>query len=220
MTPKNLRQKTNLLIGFLVLFYTGGLLLFMVEPLRSLFVILTPFSLILSCGAVLAFQKEWSGKLIIAFVIVLFSALVIEIIGVRTGVLFGEYVYGRTLGIKISETPILIGLNWLLLIYCTASIVNYHFKNRNIRIILGSVLMVVYDLILEYIAPVTDMWSWEARYPGIRNFLMWFLVALVFHALFQILDLKIENKPAGYLFLIQFLFFCGIGLYSVLTVQV
>jgi putative membrane protein len=58
------------------------------------------------------------------------------------------------------------------------------------------------------------MWSWETPYPGIRNFAMWFLMALVFHTLFQSLDLRIVNKPARYLFLIQFLFFACIAIYT------
>ncbi len=37
--------------------------------------------------------------------------------------------------------------------------------------------MVGYDLILEYVAPVMNMWSWDTPYPGIRNFIMWFLLA-------------------------------------------
>ena len=89
---------------------------------------------------------------------------------------------------------------------------------QKIRILIGAGLMVVYDLVLEYVAPVMDMWSWQTRYPGVRNFLMWFLVALVFHSLFQWLNLKIENRPARYLFLIQFLFFCGIAMHTLLTV--
>jgi len=131
---------------------------------------------------------------------------------VNKGTLFGRYYYGNALGIKILDTPILIGLNWLILVYCTSAIVNHFAKKKITRIFLGALLMVAYDVLLEYVAPAMDMWSWETRYPGIRNFVMWFLTALVFHVLFQLLDLKIENKPARYLFLIQILFFCGIVL--------
>ena len=93
------------------------------------------------------------------------ATLIIEIIGVNTGVLFGTYAYGPAFGPRILHTPVLIGLNWLILIYCSAAIVNHHFKQRISRLLAGSLLMVAYDLILEYVAPIMDMWSWDTPYP-------------------------------------------------------
>ena len=132
--------------------------------------------------------------------------------GVQTGVLFGHYIYGSALGPKIWDTPILIGLNWLLLIYCTAAIVNGLISKKVYRIILASVLMVLYDLVLEYVAPAMDMWTWDSKYPGPRNFIMWFFLSLLFHSLLQGTNIIIKNKPARYLFLIQFIFFCIIAI--------
>ena len=206
------RHKPHLLIGFLSLFYTVGILLFWIRETRSLFVFLTPFSLAISFAAVLVFQKKWLVKWIIACVLVFTGSIIIEIIGVNTGMLFGRYTYGKALGIKIFDTPVLIGLNWLILVYCTAAIVNHYASKRIIRIFVGALLMVAYDVLLEYVAPVMDMWSWESSYPGIRNFTMWFLIALVFHGLFHLLDFTIENKPARYLLIIQTLLFGGIAL--------
>jgi putative membrane protein len=209
--------KPHILIALLILFYAVGTGLFLIHDTRPLFKLLTPFSLILSFSAVLLMQKEWSWKLVTAFMVVFLASLLIEIIGVRTGLLFGAYEYGNALGIKVLDTPILIGLNWLLLIYCTSALVNHYPLSRTGRIFFGAGLMVVYDLVLEYVAPVMGMWSWENRYPGPRNFFMWFLVSLVFHSLFQRLGLTIENKPARFLFLIQFLFFCGIAMHIFLA---
>ena len=196
MTLETIRHKPHLLISILILYYSVGILLFMIGETRSLFNALTPFSLILSFGAVLVFQKEMTVKLGIVFF----------------AVFTGSYVYGNALGIKIFNTPVLIGLNWLILIYCTTAIVNHLFKEKVTRIILGSVMMVGYDLLLEYVAPVMAMWSWDTIYPGIRNFMMWFIISMVLHILFQAIDHRIENKPARYLFLIQILFFSVIAL--------
>lgn len=210
---QRIRSNPNLLIRILVLYYIVGIVLFLVEGTRSIFVSLTPLSLIMSFLVVLVFQPSWSQRLGVAFLTVFLTAIFVEIVGVQTGVLFGEYSYGKALGIKILDTPVMIGLNWLILIYCTSAIVNHLFSNRISRILLGAGLMVVYDLVLEYLAPVMDMWSWRTSYPGFRNFFMWFLVSLVFHSLFQWLNLNIENRLARFLFLIQFLFFCGIAIY-------
>ena len=213
---EKVRGRPKLVIAFFILYYAVGLGLFMIPITRQLFSRLTPLSLILTFAIIMVFHNTWKWKTIMAFVIVFLAAIFIEIAGVQTGILFGSYEYGDALGIKVSDTPVIIGLNWLFLIYCTSAIVNTLSIPRIARILIGSGLMVAYDLVLEYVAPVTDMWSWETSYPGIRNFGMWFLVSLVFHSLFQWLDLRIKNKPAPYLFLIQFLFFGIIALYTLI----
>jgi putative membrane protein len=214
MKLEKIRHIPNVAIGLLVIYYAVGTCLFLFQETRPLFKLLTPLSLILSLGVVLVFHRDWSRKWMLAFVIVFMASLLAEIIGVRTGLLFGEYVYGKTLGVKILDAPLMIGLNWLLLVYCTAAIANHASINKSVRIFFGAGLMVVYDLVLEYVAPVMDMWSWEDPYPGLRNFIMWFLLSLGFHAWFQLSGLNHENKPARYLFGIQFLFFCGIAVHA------
>jgi putative membrane protein len=209
-----IRNRSQMVIGFLVLFYTVGVLLFILDFTRPLFRILTPFSLVFSFAIVLVFQTEWTWRYILGFLLVFSGTILIEIIGVQTGLLFGHYVYGSALGIKIFDTPVLIGINWLLLIYCTAAIVQHHLRHKMAMVVVASLMMVGYDLVLEYVAPVSDMWSWDTRYPGVRNFLMWFLVSLVFHTVFQLLKLRIENKPARYLFWFQFLFLSAIAIYT------
>lgn len=213
---EQVRSRPKLVIAFFILYYGVGLGLFMIPDTRQLFSLLTPLTLVLTFTMIMVFHKTWKWKTLFAFVIVFLFAILIEIAGVQTGILFGSYEYGDALGIKVSDTPVIIGLNWLFLIYCTSAIVNSISIPRIARILVGSGLMVAYDLVLEYVAPLTDMWSWETSYPGIRNFGMWFLVSLAFHSLFQWLDLRITNKPATYLFLIQFLFFAIIALYTLI----
>lgn len=208
---EKIRQQPRLIIGILILYFSVGIILYLMEISRALFTLLTPWSLLLSFGVVLLFQKEWSIKLGLVFGLVFASSLFIEIIGVSTGVLFGNYIYGPALGPKILDAPLLIGLNWLILVYCTEAIVNHHFSQRSVKILAGSLLMLAYDFILEFVAPHMHMWSWDSTYPGLRNFLMWFFLALLYHILFQYSGLRITNKPARYLFLIQFLFFCALA---------
>ena len=49
----------------------------------------------------------------------------IEVIGVKTGFIFGSYYYGAAMGIKILAVPLLIGLNWSILVYSTSLVVQY-----------------------------------------------------------------------------------------------
>ncbi len=157
-------------MAVLILYYAVGLGLFMIPDTRILFSRLTPLSLIMSFAAVLVFQITWNWKLSMAFIMVFLSAILVEIIGVQTGILFGSYQYGDALGPKVYDTPVIIGLNWLILIYCTSAIMNKLTGRKWISILMGSGLMVLYDLVLEYVAPVMDMWSWEYKVPRIQEF--------------------------------------------------
>ena len=43
----------------------------------------------------------------------------VEIMGINTGILFGDYTYGDVLGFKLRDVPVLIGVNWFIIIYCS-----------------------------------------------------------------------------------------------------
>jgi putative membrane protein len=128
-------------------------------------------------------------------------------IGVNTGLLFGKYQYHHGLGIKLFETPILIGINWILMIYITSSIftkLKYGFISQ---IIIPSSLMLIYDIIMERAAPKMEMWSWADNIIPIQNFLMWGLLAFVFHSIRYFLKIEIKNKMALPIYLAQIILF-------------
>ncbi|MCK7535950.1 MAG: carotenoid biosynthesis protein [Marinilabiliales bacterium] len=52
-------------------------------------------------------------------------------------------------------------------------------------VVTGSLLMVLYDLILEPAAMSLDMWSWEGDRVPARNYLAWFLFSALFHSVGQ-----------------------------------
>lgn len=65
---------------------------------RELFLILTPVHLLLTMGLILVYHKGWSE----AFPVVTGATFCIgfgsELLGVHMGYLYGDYVYGPTLG--------------------------------------------------------------------------------------------------------------------------
>jgi putative membrane protein len=68
-------------------------------------------------------------------------------------------------------------------------------------------MMVVYDLVLEQVAPDLDMWQWAGDVVPFRNYLSWFLVALVFQICGKLIRIRFTNRMAAVLLIIQFLFF-------------
>jgi len=199
-----------------VWFYMVGLVLFILPLTRELFTAITAFTLLLVITIVFCFQKEWNSKILTWFTFIIASSFLLEMVGVSTGKLFGTYQYYNSLGLKLFETPLIIGLNWLFLVYASHDIAGRITKRSLLRILLGAGLMLLYDLVLELVAPVMQMWHFDSFYPPVANFVTWFLAAAIFHTGFVWTKIKINNRPARMLFWIQMGFFALISLYRLI----
>lgn len=188
-------------------FYTFGILWFNLPYTRELFITIIPATLLLVIAIVFSFHKDWNQKSILVFTSIAISAFSIELIGVSTGFPFGNYQYDRGLGWAIQNTPLVIGLNWLLLVYASHAIASKFLNNKFLVILLGSSLMLCYDLVLECVAPTMKMWHFTSPYPPIQNFVSWFIIGALFHGWLVINKITIENYPARILYAIQLAFF-------------
>lgn len=200
-------------------FYAVGLLLFMMPLTRPLFVHITALAILLVLVAVFYHHKRWDFKTVCLFALVAVSSFLIEAKGVASGELFGNYQYDSGLGVKLFHTPLIIGLNWLFLVYASSSIARQVTNRALYRILLGALLMVAYDTVLELAAPPMDMWHFDTFYPPMANFIMWFVISCLFHTLFVVFKIETDNTPARALFGIQILFFAIIGLYSIAFIR-
>jgi bisanhydrobacterioruberin hydratase len=200
---------------FYAIFYLVGVLGLSFPETRPLFIRLVPFALILGFAGVLLFHEaKWDWKTLTAFVLVYISGFVIESIGVNTGLIFGEYIYGKTLGYQIFETPLIIGMNWLFLVYVSSSLTERLNSGKFISFLFPPVLMVVYDLVLEQVAPDLGMWNWKNEMIPLQNYIAWFVVAFIFVLVFRLLNIKTSNKIAPLIFILQFLFFLSLMIFK------
>lgn len=191
-----------------VRFYAVGLGLFFLPWTRPIFIAITPLTLLLVFSVVFWFHKKWNQKTILAFAFTAIASYYLEVAGTQTGKIFGDYAYGSGLGLKISDTPLMIGLNWLFLIYATHGIASGWFRKPVYRIFAGAALMILYDIVIEFAAPTMDMWQFSATaYPPIQNFISWFIASLVFHVVFVLARVETDNKSARSLYVIQLGFF-------------
>ncbi len=192
----------------LVIFFSVGVVGMLLPATKSYFLQLTPFALLLSF-TVLAISDESKqrGKLIAYLLFIYFSSYAIEVAGVHTGLLFGEYTYGGNLGIKLWDTPLIIGANWFFLVYTTAAIFEKTNVSSAMKILLASLSMLVYDVVMEQVAPKLDMWSWKQMDVPFQNYFTWFAIAVVFHIGMKLLKIKIKNGLAFAVLLCQFIFF-------------
>jgi len=142
---------------------------------------LTPVFITLNLGLVLIKYQNVS----VLWPMVLTAALigtVAEAIGVQTGIIFGEYIYGSVLGPKIFDTPLMVGVMWaLVMIVIWAQLPD---KFGWWRVVMASLGAVVYDLVLEHFATRFDLWQWNGSIP-LSNYIGWFLVASLIGLVYQ-----------------------------------
>ena len=192
---------------FLFIIYFVGIIGISLPSLRDLFVPLTPYTLLISMLILLAFHWKWDLRFIAAAVIIALAGLGVEVLGVQTGLIFGGYSYGPVLGIKIGQVPLMIALNWILLIYCSYFIAGKVFKAALLKMAMAAALMVALDVLMEPVAIDLNMWNWEVEIPPLQNYAAWFFISFLFAGFFHVMKVKILNPLAGYLFLFLVMFF-------------
>ncbi|PRY14944.1 putative membrane protein [Pontibacter ummariensis] len=197
-------------LALLVVFYAVGFWGLALSEARESFQRLTPLNLLLTNALLFSFHRGWSGSYVLFALLVFLCGFLSEVIGVHTGLLFGSYSYGETLGFKLWEVPLLIGLNWLMLVYTTGHISNLTRLPWVVKALLGASLMVLLDFFIEPVAMQYDFWSWRGGEIPLSNFIGWFAVAFMLQLYFQKANFRKENKLAPFVYLLQLLFFVGL----------
>jgi putative membrane protein len=68
--------------------------------------------------------------------------------------------------------------------------------------------------VLEQVAPKLDMWYWQDSVAPVQNYIVWYVLSLIFVILLDIFKVDTRNSVAKVIFLCQFIFF--IVLYIIL----
>jgi putative membrane protein len=224
----------------LILFGVGAILHFVPSTRQStinlteLFLVLTNMLATVS----IIYNAVLNKKLIsnISWILVCFIITVsLEIIGVMTGMIFGNYIYGSVFEITFMDVPLIIGWNWVMII-AGATILSKQIyiqflakiisiskdKIRFVQIIqspfaqyiqhiniafLSSVIAVIVDYFLEPIAIKFDYWRWENNIVPIQNYASWMAIAFIFSLISMWFKTEIKSRLAVFLLSIQILFF-------------
>ncbi len=177
---------------------------------------LTPFNLISSAIIVFLCQKGFERRMLFYIFGIGVLAWFIEGVGVSTGLIFGHYTYGETLGLKIWNVPILIGLNWVMLVYNAQQFIVYYVQETKPVIvnILVATSLVMLDILMELVAPVVDFWTFTDGYAPLQNFVGWWVVGYILSAISLKAFTKYSNFISPYFFLLQWLFFAALTVLS------
>ncbi len=186
----------------LVLFHVIGLVLFLRSDSAS---DLTWMNLML-CGTLVFLTEPMRLKTALLAVVIVLGGFLIELIGTKTGYLFGDYAYGESLGWRLFGVSVIIGVNWYAIVLASANIARYFKVNVFQQAILAGLLCVGLDVVIEPVAIKYGFWTWENGVIPLFNYVTWFF----FSVLFSLLYLKsspLMNKTAIWLYGIWLLFF-------------
>lgn len=207
--------KRNLIFSALIiLFHAVGLYGFLNPGLHSLFLQLVPFHLLLMLALLLLSHSYEKDKFVMFLFITYSAGLAIEILGVNTKLIFGDYGYGKTLGLKLAGTPLIIGVNWILLIYCTGVFLTRFRLPALVRSMIGATLLVFLDVLIEPVAIKFDYWHWNEPNIPLQNYLAWFVFSAVMLYFFSLLHFKKNNPAAIVLLFTQLVFFAALNIWA------
>jgi len=211
-----MKLNTTIICSLLmVLFHLVGLYGFLNSDLEGLFMTLVPYHLLLMLTLLVISTGDYSGNIRIFAIIVYLSGFFIEVVGVNTGFIFGSYSYGGALGFKIFSTPLLIGANWLILVYCAGVFLEqFKLKSSFIFALLGALILLSIDFLIEPIAIRFDYWSWAGDKIPMQNYLGWYIFSFLLFWIFRGLDFQKQNKAAIVLLFAQVGFFLALNIWA------
>jgi putative membrane protein len=162
---------------------------------RLFFLSLSPINLLVS-AFIIFFNEKLPYGLYLALYFIFYG---LEWLGVYSGWPFGTYFYAETLGIKVFQIPLIIGVNWLLLLHASQEIITKFLENLPLKTFgrdenagigvykqfpiavlkafLVAALMLLIDYLIEPHAAELDYWHWLNDVIPLTNYLAWLLIS-------------------------------------------
>ncbi|MBA2422259.1 MAG: carotenoid biosynthesis protein [Chitinophagales bacterium] len=179
---------------------------------NTVFNLIFSFNILFSLIILFLFHKGWHLRVVLALAAIVMAGFLIELVGVNTGKIFGNYQYGASLGFEINGTPLIVGFHWLLLVYTT------HVTIREIGItrpwieLTGAGLMTAMDYLIEPVAMKYELWQWEGGDVPLQNFVAWFYLSFLMHFYINRVKPIYENKIAMPTFIVILIFFITLNI--------
>jgi len=200
-------NKKNILIVIVLVLHLVGAIGSIIPEYAPVFLQLTPLNLLISSFILILSDSNTKKHLFSILILTFLVGFFIEVIGIHTGLIFGSYEYGATLGFKVFEVPLIIGLNWFLLTYVTHHFV-HKINSHLLAATIASLLMTATDVLIEPVAVKLSYWAWEGNEIPIHNYIGWFCISLLLHLLIRYrFKLQSFNELTIYLFGGQLFYF-------------
>ena len=194
---------------------------------KTWFSVLTPLNLLLMVVGIVWTQSNRSTGFLVSIAVAFVAGMATESIGVNTGLLFGDYIYGTVLGPRVLGVPLIIGFNWFMVSFASAAVtellldrlfiplkrtgnpgVKDLFLRDLLHVSMAATAATAFDWIMEPVAVELGFWTWTGG-QGIpfMNYACWFMLSWLLVIAMKMLRVDTRNLFASNLFLVQALFF-------------
>jgi len=204
------RYRFPFTLALLCIFYgvgTVGIL----SPHSELFVQLTFANLVLTAVLLLSNAAGFGVRGVMAFALSVSVGFFVELLGVKTGVIFGAYYYTERLGPRLLEVPLVIGLNWALLVHATHAWLSERLRPRTFMAAVGATVMTSFDWVMEPVAIRLRFWLWQADVPPLRNYVAWWGLSFLLLLASDRISPRPKNRLARWVLAVMLLFFAITG---------
>ena len=101
--------------------------------------------------------------------------------------------YGKVLGYKVLNVPLMIGVNWFFLSISCGGISDIFFNKLFQEIFTRFFSYGFFDILIEPLAPVLNFWEFEGGIAPIKNYIGWFMTSFLIQLIYQ--KMKINFSP-------------------------
>lgn len=191
----------------IVIFHLIGIVGTLIPATRELTVSMTPFNLLLSTILIFLSQEEIATPWVVTVLMIAITGYAVEVLGVYTGQIFGAYAYGQVLGYSLLEVPLVIGLNWFMLVYLFGQIVAPWKAGILPKAGLAALGMTILDMLIEPVAIKLNYWTWSEVTVPVQNYLAWLGISFVMQVIFLKVNRAHRSEFVFYLLAAQVMYF-------------
>ncbi len=211
---KQNNKLNKIIIVIIYIYFLAGVLWHILPQTRTIVINLTPYGLAFFSLVILFFNAgKISHKTFYWILSIFVITIIVEGIGVNTSLIFGNYFYSNILGFKLFGVPLVIGLNWTIVLLGLFTLTDNSFKgNIFLNSFMIGILAVLFDYILEPVAIKLNYWHWDANVVPLKNYISWFIISFVFGFIGFKLKSKYKNGLLIHYIFAQFLFLTMLNL--------
>tara|TARA_B110000008_G_scaffold162157_1_gene162704 strand:- start:591 stop:1232 length:642 start_codon:yes stop_codon:yes gene_type:complete len=177
------------------------------DEIESVILLLTPINLLILLVLFYWANGYRKTSFIFTITVIFLFGFLVELIGVHYKFIFGDYSYGNALGLKIFQTPLIIGVNWINLSLACFGISSFFVSHNFLVALIASTLMVLTDFIIEPLSGLLDFWYWSGNQIPLQNYIGWFLVSLLIQLFLVRSKVELKIQLCFALLISQIIFF-------------
>lgn len=205
-------MKKHLLLIALTVFYLVGIAGHLWAETRPFFLSITPLVLLVFTLIMFVPSVRDDKKMLLWFPLTYAATFALEAAGVATGLIFGPYHYGATLGPKLLAVPLIIGANWVIVVLGALRLSERLTVRPVLSALIVAALATGFDWVMEPVAIRLDYWQWHTAGIPLQNYAAWFITAAIAAYFYRLFKIKTKTILPAWYFIIQVVFFAVIRL--------